>query len=226
MNLRIRSNEPELMDNEGREEEIKSALSELKIINKYLGGNSVTVSGLKEITDYYKLNFLRVLDAGSGTSDILFQNFKVNIDITALDKNVLICRLIKENGRISKVICGDAMNLPFSKKIFDVVHASLFLHHFSDEELAVILTYFCSAAKYGILINDLQRSYLSYYGFKLLTLLFSRNRLVKNDGLVSIRRGFRKRELIKVLEDIGYKYKLEKKWAFRWLLVVYCNERI
>jgi hypothetical protein len=226
MNLRMRSNEPELMDSEGDKEEIKSALSELKLINKFLGGNSVTVSGLKEITDYYKLNSVRVLDTGSGTSDILFQNFNLDIDITSLDKNVFICRLVKENGRISKVICGDAMNLPFSKKIFDVVHASLFLHHFSEKELTVILGYFCSAAKYGVLINDLQRSYLSYYGFKLLTLLFSKNRLVKNDGLVSIRRGFRKRELIKVLEGIGYKYKLEKKWAFRWLLIVYCNERI
>jgi hypothetical protein len=226
MNLKMRSIEPELMDNEGEKEEIKSALGELKLINKYLGGNSVTLSGIKNLRNYYRLKSIRLLDAGSGTSDILFQNFNVDVDITSLDKNVFICRLIKENGRIGKVICGDVNNLPFSKSIFDVVHASLFLHHFSEEELTLILGYLCSAAKYGVLINDLQRSYLSYYGFKLLSLLFSRNRLVKNDGLVSIKRGFKKRELTDLLENTGYKYKLERKWAFRWLLIIYCNERI
>jgi ubiquinone/menaquinone biosynthesis C-methylase UbiE len=226
MKLKHRSSEPELMDSEEDAEEIRSALGELKLINRMLGGNSVTSAGIMKIKEHFRLHRIKLLDAGSGTSDIFFQDPDNTEEITSIDKNFLICKMIRDSGRIEKVICGNVLSFPFKERSFDVVHASLFIHHFSDEELKLLLEYFCSAAKYGVLINDLQRSYISYYAFKLLTLLFSRNRLVKNDGLVSIKRGFKKEELIKLLDNTGYKYLLERRWAFRWLLIIYSNERI
>jgi ubiquinone/menaquinone biosynthesis C-methylase UbiE len=224
MNLKIRSSEQELMDSTGDYQEVISALRELKKINKFLGGNTISLSGIKNIRNKFNLDYVKVLDAGSGASDILKD--PPQLDITSLDRNIVMCRAARENDIAKHIVCADAMSLPFHKYSFDIVHASLFIHHFNNQEITQLLKKFCNAARYGVIINDLQRSRFSYYGFKLLTLLFSKNRLVKNDGLVSIRRGFKRKELEEIAGTIKYKYKLEMRWAFRWLLIIYCNERI
>jgi ubiquinone/menaquinone biosynthesis C-methylase UbiE len=227
MNLKERSSEPELMDYEGDEEEIRSALKELKIINKLLGGNRITAGILQKISKQTELKALKLLDAGSGASDILTQKkFSFRPDIVSIDKNFFICKVAQENKEIDKVVCGDALRLPFKDNSFDVVHASLFIHHFSNDQLNLLLKGFCRISGHAVVINDLRRSYFAYYGFALISTLFSGNRLVKYDGLVSIRRGFKKDELTRVLNDLGYQFKIKSKWGFRWLLVIYCNERI
>jgi ubiquinone/menaquinone biosynthesis C-methylase UbiE len=227
MSFKKRSREPELMDSGGEEEEVRSALSELNKINRFLGGNAVTAAGIMKIRKKFNLSEIKILDAGSGNSDILFQKkIKATLEITSLDKNLFICRLIQEKGRKHNIICGDVLHLPFRSNSFDLVHASLFMHHFDEEEIIILLTKFLSVSKYGILVNDLHRSFIAYYGFKILSGLFSRNRLVKHDGLVSVKRGFRIKELKKMLNRTGFKYHLQWRWAFRWLLVIYSNERI
>jgi SAM-dependent methyltransferase len=226
MNLKNRSREPELMDSEGSPEEILSALKELKQINRFLGGNKLTADALIEIKKKYDLRTVNILDAGSGNSDILINNKIAHyVNVVSIDKNFLMCRLVKEmNG--TSAVCGNINEMPLREKSFDVVHCSLFLHHFDDEEIVSILNLLCSMGRYSLVINDLQRSFAAYYGFKLLSSLFSRNRLVRNDGLISVKRGFRRRELENFLLKTGFNFKIEWRWAFRWLIIIDCNEKI
>jgi hypothetical protein len=76
-------------------------------------------------------------------------------------------------------------------------------------------------SKYGIIINDLHRSTLAYSGIKILTTLFSKSEFVKNDGSLSVKRGFKKKELIRILDELNFNYKISYKWAFRWLVIIY-----
>ena len=73
----------------------------------------------------------------------------------------------------------------------------------------------------GFFINDLQRHPFAYHSIKMLTKLFSRSYLVKNDGPVSVLRGFRRREWVQLLHEAGItNYSIRWRWAFRYLIVV------
>ena len=220
-----KSHQTEIMDDFSiTDDRIDFALKELKTINKYLGGNSTTKDGIiRLMRNINSTGKLKILDIGSGGSDNLQININecVEFQITCLDINTRTCRYIINNSKVDNVICGDAFNIPFKKSSFDIVHASLFLHHFSDNDIKKILKSCLDISKHGIIINDLQRSVLAFAGIKLLTFLFSQSIMVRNDAPLSVKRGFLKSELIKILSEIKCaSLILKSKWAFRWLVVI------
>ena len=103
----------------------------------------------------------------------------------------------------------------------DIVHSSLFTHHFSQQQLTSLFTQLKEQAKTGIIINDLQRHWLAYYSIKFITRLFSRSAMVRNDAAVSVARGFHKKELVEVFKNAGIQhYSIVWKWAFRWKAII------
>ncbi|HEY6907540.1 MAG TPA: hypothetical protein VI230_08720, partial [Ignavibacteriaceae bacterium] len=112
-------------------------------------------------------------------------------------------------------------NLPLREKSFDLVHASLFLHHFTEEEIIHMLSCFILLSKKGVVINDLRRNILAFIGIKLLTMFFSNSEFVKYDGPLSVKRAFIKTDLVQILHKAGIKkYQLKRMWAFRFLLII------
>jgi SAM-dependent methyltransferase len=217
-----RSYDPEILDDFSiQDERVDSALKELNIINSFLGGNGISLEGIKRLGT--KRDTLNILDVGAGASDILLGiKRKYNkINVFCLDKNQRSCVYLKKHSNDIKVICGDVQDLPF-KSSFDIIHASLFLHHFNEDELIKIITSLLKISSKGIVINDLRRSIFAWIGIKLLTLLFSKSKEVKNDGPLSVRRGFIKKDWTVILNKvIATRYEIKRRWAFRWLIVVY-----
>lgn len=212
--------EPELMDDFSiRDSRIDDALKELKIINNYLGGVSTTVSALKYFTRD-KLISLKIIDVGSGSSDnlIIAKNKYPNLQILSVDKNISVLNYSKNS---LQKINSNAYHLPFKDECCDIVHIALFLHHFNEDQIEKLLNEFLRICKKGIIINDLQRSLLALAGIKLLTVLFSKSILVKNDAPVSVKRSFNKSEIINFLRKSGISnYIIKYKWAFRWMVVI------
>lgn len=215
-----RSYEPELMDDFSiRDERVNSALKELKVINRFLGGISTTKSALK----YYlnsDNNKLTIIDIGSGSSDNLIAAKKSipSLKIISVDKNI---RSLKSISNTITKINSDAFLVPVKDKSCSIVHASLFLHHFTNEEILSLIKEFLRISRIGIVINDLRRSFPALIGIKILTTIFSKSELVKNDAPLSVRRGFKKRELIKLLAHSNISdYIIKRKWAFRWMVVI------
>lgn len=215
-----RSYQPEIMDDFSiQDERIDNALHELKIINRYLGGFATTKSALKYFVQF-RNEELKIIDIGSGFSDNLIaaKSKYPNLKILSVDKNI---RVLKSSENNLEKINSDAFNLPIKNNVCDIVHAALFLHHFTFEELQKLLIEFLRIARKGIIINDLQRSYFALLGIKILTALFSKSQMVKNDAPLSVKRGFTKQEIIKLLSDIGLSnFVIKKKWAFRWMVVI------
>lgn len=216
-----RRHDAEIMDDFSiQDERIDDALRELKMINTFLGGKRTTQKGFSILRKNKSLaGELSVLDVGAGGADV-FENDNDLYVITAIDKNPRACSYLKNHTHYT-VVCGDAMELPFSDKSFDVVHVSLFLHHFTEEKIIQLMRSFSRVARHGIIINDLQRSRLALIGITILTLLFSRSRMVKHDGPLSVQRSFTKFELVQILNSLKYSnVYIQWRWAFRWLVVI------
>jgi SAM-dependent methyltransferase len=222
-----RSYEKELMDDFSVSDgDLVDALRELRLINKFLGGISVSKEGVSWFADKQQLS-LTILDLGGGSSDILYSLTKKNIkaDIYSVDLNRYACQYQKKFTGNKKIICADAFKLPFKNNSFDLIHASLFLHHFKETEIVQIIKQLLLISEKGIVINDLRRNILAYWGIRILTLFFSQSRLVKNDGPLSVRRAFVKNDLINILREIGVNhYQIKRKWAFRFLLIIPVRE--
>ncbi len=221
-----RSYKPELMDDFSiNDERIDRALIELKIINRFLGGNSTSKNGFKEISRKINLDEETILlDVGAGASDIILslrKNYRVD-KIYTLDLNGRACRFAKNNSPSLITICGNVLTLPFNKNKFDLIHASLFFHHFNENEVKNILITLLTSAKHAIIINDLRRSLFAFWGIKILTALFSKSEFVKKDGPLSVKRAFVKNDLLKILNELKInQYTIKRKWAFRWLVIIY-----
>lgn len=212
--------ENEIMDDFSiQDERIDVALKELNIINKYLGGNSVSKKGLKIFET--KNEKVSILDVGSGGSDFynIIKTGYNNIFYVSVDLNKRACTYnLKQNN--NPTICGNAFSLPFNNNSFDFLHASLFLHHFNENEINLLLNEFVRISRKGIIINDLHRSIFALASISVLTKLFSKSEMVKHDAPLSVKRGFTKSELINIFKKLNCDFSIKWNWAFRWMIII------
>ena len=122
-------------------------------------------------------------------------------------------------ARHSLTVVGDAFELPFSDNAFDVVTASLFFHHLSDDDCVRVLGSMYRVARRMIIVNDLHRHLLAYLSIVVLTRLFSRSVMVRNDGPLSVRRAFRMDELAGIARRAGIDARVYRSFPYRLVLV-------
>ncbi len=228
---RHRSQATEIMDDFQMEgETLRSSLDQLAFINQWLGGNRVTLGGLQVLLqDLPPTAPLRILDLGCGNGDLLRVVAKWGrktgrqLELIGIDGNAFTINYAQKlsDGFPEISYRTEMIPSPFlAEGNYDVVLCTLFLHHFRTEDLENLLMLVSNQAKTGIVINDLHRSRIAYFLFNLIT-LFIPNRMVREDGLTSILRGFKKKELLALTEKLPIKRsRLRWRWAFRyqWIL--------
>ncbi len=226
-----RSAEDEIMDDLSYEGEIlNQTLRELDTINRLLGGNHVTLNGIKKLIDPSLDKTWKIIDVGCGGGDILklianwARKSNIKVELQGVDANPNVIKYAEENCSGYSEISFRADNIfsdEFKKMDCDILTATLFLHHFDDQELSQLFTQFQKQAKIGIVVNDLHRHWLAYRSINLLTGLFSKSSMVKNDAGISVLRSFRKTDWIKILGNVDVSnFKLTWMWAFRWQLII------
>ena len=103
----------------------------------------------------------------------------------------------------------------------DLILCSAFLHHFTDQEIVQILRVLSPAVRKALVVSDLHRHPMAYLGIRCLTTLFSRSAAIRNDGPLSVLKGFRRQELEWILLRAEMSpASLKWRWAFRHVLVV------
>ena len=208
--------------------DIKRNMQELNIINEQLGGHKITLEGFKYFIQFIPSNeTIHVVEIGAGGGDNLrvlkrWANKKgLFLQLTGVDINAECIAFAEEQVENAGIdfICSDYRKVVFQHPPH-IIFSSLFCHHFSDEELIVMLQWLQQKSKRGFFINDLHRHPLAYYSIKWLTKLFSKSYLVKNDAPLSVQRSFVKKDWINLLKEAGIKhYTIQWKWAFRWLIM-------
>ena len=225
-----RSSKTEIMDDFTLEGVLlRDTLDKLEIINRLLGGNSVTISGLKKILKNQSKNkTITIVDLGCGNGDILRdvaqfgRKNNYSFKLTGIDANLAAIEYAKELSKdyselnFKKI---DVFSEDFKEQSFDIVLCTLFLHHFKNEELIPFLKTITEKATIGIVVNDLHRHRLAYYLFKLIG-FFIKNEMVREDGLTSILRAFKKKDLENIAKELNVHFSVQWKWAFRYLWIL------
>ena len=235
INTKHRTNQPEIMDDFEMEGNVLSdALDKIAKINRLLGGNQLTLDGVKNIiTQNPTIDKITIVDIGCGNGDMLriLSNYacekNLNFELIGIDANQFTVNYAKELSHHYpdiKYRCEDIFKKPFEILQYDIVLCTLTLHHFKDEEIIKLLEVFKANAKLGIVINDLERSSISYRLFQTLCFIFRLNDMSRKDGLVSILRGFKKTELEQFSKKLNFRnYKIQWKWAFRYQWIISIN---
>jgi 2-polyprenyl-3-methyl-5-hydroxy-6-metoxy-1,4-benzoquinol methylase len=232
LNTKYRTDEPETMDDFAMEGEIlRDALDKIAKINQLLGGNQLTLRGVQKLLgSISKIATISIVDVGCGNGDMLRSladyGLKNNLDfqLIGIDANNFTVNHAQQLSRNYPNIsyrCEDIFDENFAKLKYDIVLCTLTLHHFKDNEIIHLLNVFNANSNIGIVINDLQRSAIAYRLFQALCFVFRLNDMSREDGLISILRGFKKVELIHFSEKLKFSnYKIQWKWAFRYQWII------
>ena len=211
-------------------EVVHQTLRELETINDLLGGNYVTIDGVAKLAESANADSLLLADLGCGSGDMLKRIRKwsskkgLNPQLIGIDANPNIVAFARKHTPPECEIEYQTLDIfseDFKKKHFDILTATLFFHHFTNEQLINFFSQVRNQVKVGMIINDIHRHWLAYYSIKWLTGLFSKSSMVKYDAPLSVQRAFRKHELVDILEKAGFEnYTVKWMWAFRWQVIV------
>ena len=225
-----RSSAAEMMDDFTIEGSVlRDTLDKLETINRLLGGNSATLKGVKKILlKSSKTKTITIVDLGCGHGDILRDvakfgrknsyKFKL-IGIDANNAAIDYAKSLSKDYPELSFETIDVFSEDFKKQTYDVVLCTLFLHHFKNNEIIPFLKSTVQKASIGVIVNDLHRHKLAYYLFKMIG-LFIKNKMVREDGLTSVLRAFKRNELETILTKTGVNFSIQWKWAFRYLWVL------
>jgi hypothetical protein len=180
---------PEILDTLS-EPEARASLADLTRINRDWGGHSTLRRLLREAVPPAEPFSLLDVGAASGDMGSQVREWYPHARVVSLDR--IATHLAKCPG---ERIAGDAFHLPVRDHAFDYVFCSLFLHHFTDEQVVKLLQEFSRAARRAVLVIDLERDPIPYYFLPLTRWLFRWDPVTVYDGAISVEAAFRPREL-------------------------------
>lgn len=209
---------------------LRNALDRLAQINRYLGGNSITLQGIESLLKNRPIDKeISIVDLGCGNGDMLRvvaefglkNDLKLKlIGIDANEHTLNYARnLSKKYPNIDYLKMDITCNQSLDMKA-DIFLCTLALHHFREDEILKILFNLKRNTDIGIIVNDLQRSVLAYRLFQIVCFVFRLDSISREDGLLSILRGFKRKELVAISEQLNLKYTLHWKWAFRYQWII------
>jgi SAM-dependent methyltransferase len=180
---------PEMLDH-APDEVARASLRDLARVNRYLGGYYVLGKLLGEVAK--PSDTFSVLDIGAASGDMgaAIRRRYPHAQVTSLDYKSLHLTQAADPKLVA-----DAFHLPFRPTSFDFVFSSLFLHHFTNDQVVGLLRSFRGLARRAVLAIDLDRGPLAYYFLPNTRWLFGWHDITVSDGQISVRAALKKDEL-------------------------------
>lgn len=227
MTLKQRSYQAELLDADNIPlADIEQNMQELDRINTLLGGHAITIKGITKLIGNF--TNIHICEIGCGGGDNLIainkycQQKNITVHFTGIDIKQACIDFAATRRELQHNTTWLVSN--YQQAIFKtqphIIFSSLFCHHFTNEQLVFQLQWMRRNSQIGFFINDLQRHFLAYYSIKIITQIFSKSYLVKNDAPLSVAKGFTKNEWAKLFKNAAIKnYSISWQWAFRFLII-------
>ena len=208
-------------------DEYEGCLAELQQVNRWLGDARALRTTLLRTIRESQLESFSVIDVGAGSGELLrtiaewTTSNQSEAQLTGVELNARSARAISEQSASAGInaVRANAFALPFADNQFDYAICSLFLHHFRNDEAVEILRELNRVARREVLVIDLYRHPVAYYFYTTVGKLLFHNRLIREDGALSILRGFKPAELQILAERSGLKnVKVLRRFPYRLVL--------
>jgi ubiquinone/menaquinone biosynthesis C-methylase UbiE len=209
-------------------EEYEGCIIELQKVNRWLGDAQALKDSLLEEIARANLQTFSVIDVGAGSGELLrviagwARQTKRTAHLTGVELNARSTAAIaaeSEDFAEISAVRGDAFQLPFADGAFDYAMCSLFTHHFKDDGVEKLLRELSRVARRRIFVIDLHRHPVAYYFFTTIGRLFLHNRLIREDGALSILRSFKPNELQRLAQRAGLEGSfVERHFPYRLVL--------
>jgi SAM-dependent methyltransferase len=211
--FRQRSHEPENLDKGSyTPEEYEGCLVELRRVNRWLGDTQTLEDLFLSKVEELDLRSFSVLDVGAGSGELLRvaakwarqtdrQAFFVGLELNARSAK----SILEESRDFPEIrsVQGDGLQLPFGHGTFDFAIQSLTLHHFDDDGAVELLREMGRVTRRGVFVIDLHRTPMAYFLYTTVGKLFLHNRLLREDGALSILKGWKAEELQRLGAQAG-----------------------
>lgn len=213
-------------DREFSGEALKESFRFIKFINLLGGGQRTVFSGFRQaLRGRSRGTAFSVLDVGCGIGDMgrgiirwgKAQGF--DFAYTGLEPNEEILNLARNNTRGENIrfIRGNLFDNDLPEA--DLVVVSMVLHHLGDSEVVTAIQHLSRKSKIALIINDLERSTLSYLICSMLVFSMKDARS-RYDALLSIKKGFTLEEIQIILKQCGLRGSVRRALGWRLLAVV------
>jgi ubiquinone/menaquinone biosynthesis C-methylase UbiE len=227
-----RRHDPELMDRpDNPVAELEGALDDICLVNRYLRGSKIMVNAVRPfLRGMGAGETLSILDVGTGGADLpkdlvlRGRRSRKQIRVVGVDRDpvtVAYARRLTDGIPEIEIVQADAFRLPFPDASFDLVTASMFLHHFIHDDAVKLLAEFRRVARRAVVINDLRRHWVSWAFINLASRLTLRHPMFVHDAPLSVLRGFTKQELAAAAKDAGAAHAtVVRRLPYRLLLTI------
>ena len=151
-----------------------------------------------------------LLDMGAGGCDIdvwllnTARRLGLRLRITACDLDpriVRYARSLHQHTSGLSILQRNVLTEPIGEPV-DYIFANHFLHHLSNEQITVLLRQWAPRVMRRMIFSDLRRTQTAYISFAFLSTFYRRS-FIREDGLISIRRGFLAEELRTIAKSAG-----------------------
>lgn len=203
---------------------------DLNRTNFILGGQRITLQAVSDLLTRFPRDSYSIIDMGCGDGDLLrrlarnCRKARIKASFLGIDNSTAALELaVAKSAEFPEIQYRKAsiLELDYHKHSCDILLCTLTLHHFTDRDITALLQNFARMARLGVVIHDLQRNRLAYYLFHVFSLIFIKTKIAKQDGLISIRRGFLREELhcfSSAFPDLDHR--IRWRWVFRYLWVM------
>jgi len=209
-------------------EEYEGCITELQRVNEWLGDASALKHSLLAYIERRGLRKFSLVDVGAGSGELLrvaadwarskeHQAYMVGVELNFRSA----VAIVEESERFPEIsaVRADAFHLPFQTGTFDYAICSLFMHHFKEDQIISLFRELGRVARRRLFVIDLHRHPIAYYFYTTIGHLFLHNRLIREDGALSILRGFKPDELLKLATEAELaKVDVERRFPYRLIV--------
>lgn len=215
---------PELVDGEiGDHQLLRDNLRDMARANRWLGANRAVVRRVARwVEDLPQGRRTSILDVATGGGDLplslrrwsLRHARMVALFASDVSAEVLAVARKELSGQPIVLLRHDALAMPFADSSVDIVICTQALHHFDQHRATQLLRELARVARIGVIVNDLRRSYLAYWGARLLA-CGPVSALSRHDGPLSVLRAYTPAEVRALVERAALSGTVRRAPGFR-----------
>lgn len=202
----------ELLDGPLDEPTLGGNLRDLGRLNRALGGIDLSWRALVNVLRATSPGAgLRMLDVGTGGGEIPVElarrarriGRRVNFVATDIRPEIVrAAAAIAVEPEIEVRLAEPDLSREADDS-FDVVHASMVLHHHDPGDARALLRHFARVSRSVVIVNDLDRGWRWWAGAWLLSRLLTANRYTRHDAAMSVRRAYTADEMSALAREAG-----------------------